>query len=104
MGKDALLTPLGTTYSEPSKDLEELEEVHLITSVLCLIAAHDFSSVKGDGDVGLPDSSVRGFEVSAQLTSEIDRNRPILARINPFLANPYFAKTNPNYEFQLHQN
>ena len=62
--KDALLTPLGTTYSEPSKDLEELEEVHLITSVLCLIAAHDFSSVKGDGDVGLPDSSVRGFEVS----------------------------------------
>ena len=58
------MTPLGTTYSEPSKDLEELEEVHLITSVLCLIAAHDFSSVKGDGDVGLPDSSVRGFEVS----------------------------------------
>jgi nuclear pore complex protein Nup205 len=61
--QDALLTPLGTTYSEPSKDLEELEEVHLITSVLCLIAAHDFSSVKGDGDVGLPDSSVRGFEI-----------------------------------------
>ena len=59
------MTPLGTTYSEPSKDLEELEEVHLITSVLCLIAAHDFSSVKGDGDVGLPDSSVRGFEVSS---------------------------------------
>ena len=65
--KDALLAPLGSTYSEPSKDLEELEEVHLITSVLCLIAAHDFSSVKGDGDVGLPDSSVRGFQVRIEI-------------------------------------
>ena len=75
--KDALLTPLGTTYSEPSKDLEELEEVHLITSVLCLIAAHDFSSVKGDGEVGLPDSSVRGFEVSTpNLTHTRDRPEP----------------------------
>ena len=55
---DALLAPLNSNCMEPSKgsllfhstfheilELESLEEVHLITSLLCLVAAHDFTAV-----------------------------------------------------------
>ena len=36
---------------EPSKELESLEEVHLITSLLCLVAAHDFrGAIEADGN------------------------------------------------------
>ena len=52
---DAFSAPLFSSQAEPPTDREFLEEIHLITSVLCNIAGHDFSvsGVGGSSEVAL---------------------------------------------------
>ena len=44
---DGFSAPLFSSRAEPPSDRAYLEEIHLITSVLCVIAGHDFASSGG---------------------------------------------------------
>jgi len=70
---DAFSAPLFTSHAEPPTDKEYLEEIHLITSVLCTIAGHDFtvSGVGGVSDIQLRQISLQQNKIQRLLFSLI---------------------------------
>ena len=70
---DGFSAPLFSSRAEPPTDKEYLEEIHLITSVLCIIAGHDFtiSGVGGVTDVALRQVTLQQNKIQRLLFSLI---------------------------------